>query len=113
MLPALQERSIPTASMLHEARPVELAGSRLVIEFPPSASFHRNLAEEPRNAGLLAEVLHEVTGHRLTLAFAVGAEEPTETAGEPTRPAASEEELFSLLKDTFQAREIADGKDTP
>ncbi len=113
VLPALQERSIPTASMLHEARPVELAGSRLVIEFPPSASFHRNLAEEPRNAGLLAEVLHEVTGHRLTLAFAVGAEEPTETAGEPTRPAASEEELFSLLKDTFQAREIADGKDTP
>lgn len=113
VLPALQERSIPTASMLHEARPVELAGSRLVVEFPPSASFHRNLAEEPRNAGLLAEVLHEVTGRRLTLAFAVGAEEPTETTGEPARQPASEEELFSLLKDTFQAREIADGKDTP
>ncbi|MCL4290049.1 MAG: DNA polymerase III subunit gamma/tau [Thermoleophilia bacterium] len=113
VLPALQERSIPTASMLHEARPVELAGSRLVVEFPPSASFHRNLAEEPRNAGLLAEVLHEVTGRRLTLAFAVGAEDPTETTGEPAGQPASEEELFSLLKDTFQAHELADGKDTP
>ncbi|MCC6222707.1 MAG: DNA polymerase III subunit gamma/tau [Thermoleophilia bacterium] len=112
VLPALQERSIPTASMLHEARPVELAGNRLVIEFPPSASFHRNLAEEPRNAGLLAEVLHEVTGRRLTLAFAAGAGESTENVDEPDRPA-SEEELFSLLKDTFQASEIADGKDAP
>jgi DNA polymerase-3 subunit gamma/tau len=107
VLPALEERSIPTASMLREAKPVELAGNRLVIEFPPAASFHRNLAEEPRNAGLLAEVLHEVTGHHLKLAFAVGVE-PAEAAGEAgavERPT-TEEELVSLLKDTFDAREV-------
>jgi DNA polymerase-3 subunit gamma/tau len=105
VLPALEERSIPTASMLREATPVELAGSRLVIEFPPSASFHRNLAEEPRNAGLLAEVLHEVTGHHLKLAFAVGAAEREGDEGEP-EPPTTEEELVSLLKNTFDASEV-------
>jgi len=107
VLPALEERSIPTAAMLREARPVELSGERLVIEFPPAASFHRNLAEEPKNAGLLVEVLHEVTGRRLTLAFAVGTAGPAEESGEADRPT-SEEELVSLLKDTFDAREVRD-----
>jgi DNA polymerase-3 subunit gamma/tau len=107
VLPALEERSIPTASMLREAAPVELAGNRLVIEFPAHASFHRNLAEEPRNAGLLAEVLHEITGRRLTLAFAIGerSEEAAQTDEEADRPT-TEEELVSLLKDTFDAREV-------
>ena len=73
--------------MLREAKPVELAGTRLVIEFPPWASFHRNLAEEPKNVHLLVEVLHEVTGRRLTPAFSIGegpAEEPG-AEGERTR----------------------------
>ena len=110
VLPALEERSIPTASMLREARPVELAGNRLVIEFPPSASFHRNLAEEPRNAGLLAEVLHEVTGRHLTLAFAVGEQAAGETEAEPSEQPTSEEEFLSLVKDTFDARELGDSQ---
>ena len=110
VLPALEERSIPTASMLREARPVELAGNRLVIEFPPSASFHRNLAEEPRNAGLLAEVLHEVTGRHLTLAFAVGEQAAGETEAEPSDQPTSEEEFLSLVKDTFDARELGDSQ---
>ena len=104
ILPAIGERSIPTASVLNEARPVELAGERLVIEFPPAASFHRNLAEEPKNASLLAEVLYEVTGRRLTLAFAIGEGEAEETEAEdvPT----SEEDIISLMKSTFDAREV-------
>jgi DNA polymerase-3 subunit gamma/tau len=105
VLPAVAERSIPTASVLNEARPVELAGNRLVIEFPPAASFHRNLAEEPKNATLLAEVLHEVTGTRLNLAFAIG-----EDAGEEAETAeagpTTEEEFVSLFKSTFDAREV-------
>jgi hypothetical protein len=104
ILPAIGERSIPTASVLNEARPVELAGERLVIEFPPAASFHRNLAEEPKNASLLAEVLYEVTGHKLTLAFAIGEGEAEEAEAEdvPT----SEEDIISLMKSTFDAREV-------
>ncbi len=106
VIPAVSERSIPTASVLGEARPVELAGERLVLEFPPAASFHRNLAEEPKNATLLAEVLHEITGHRLQLAFAVGEAPPEDgEEAESTEPQ-SEEEFVSLFKNTFDAREV-------
>ena len=106
VLPALADRSIPTASVLNEARPVELASDRLVLEFPPAASFHRNLAEEPRNAALLADVLYEVTGRRLALAFAVAEARDEEEAGEEPPP--SEDEIVSLLKATFDARELDD-----
>jgi DNA polymerase-3 subunit gamma/tau len=108
VLPALEERSIPTASMLREAKPVELAGNRLVIEFPPWASFHRNLAEEPKNVHLLTEVLHEVTGRRLTPAFSIG-EGPAEEPGtEGEEGPATEDDIVSLLKQTFDAREVSD-----
>jgi DNA polymerase III subunit gamma/tau len=103
IMPAVSERSIPTSSVLAEARPVTLEGDRLVLEFPPAASFHRNLAEEPKNAALLAEVLYEVTGRRLTLAFEVG--EAAHEDVEEEAPA-TEEEIISLMKTTFDAREI-------
>jgi DNA polymerase-3 subunit gamma/tau len=105
ILPAVSERSIPTASVLGEARPSELAGERLVIEFPPAASFHRNLAEERKNAVLLAEVLHEITGHRFALTFAVGEGSPDDEESAPAEPQ-SEEEFVSLFKNTFDAREV-------
>jgi DNA polymerase-3 subunit gamma/tau len=103
VLPAVAERSIPTSSVLGEARPAALEGDRLVVEFPPVASFHRGLAEDPKNADLLREVLYEVTGRRLTLAFEVaeGAEE--EAAEEEP---ATEEEIISLIRTKFDAREI-------
>jgi DNA polymerase-3 subunit gamma/tau len=103
ILPALEQRSIPVASVLNEARPVELAGDRLVVEFPPAASFHRGLAEDPKNAILIADVLYEVTGRRLTPSFAVGeaAEEEAEEERAPT-----EEEFVSRFKSTFDAREV-------
>ncbi len=90
--------------MLTEARPVALDEGRLVLEFPPSASFHRGLAEEPKNADVLAGVLHDVTGRRLVLAFELGegAVEEAEVEDEP----ATEEEIISLMKTTFDAREI-------
>src|SRR5881409_2889449 len=72
ILPAVEERSIPAASVLREAQPADLAGDTLTVEFPSSASFHRQLAEEPKNATLLAEALYEVTGRKLGLAFAEG-----------------------------------------
>ena len=104
ILQAVSERSIPTYSVLTEARPVALDAGRLVLEFPPSASFHRGLAEEPKNADVLAGVLHDVTGRRLVLAFELGegAVEEAEVEDEP----ASEEEIISLMKTTFDAREI-------
>ncbi len=106
ILPAVEEKSIPTASVLREAHPKGLAGETLTLEFPRAASFHRQLAEEPKNATLLAEALYEVTGRRLDLAFEVG-ENGGEEQPEAEQPV-SEEDIIELMKGTFDAREVDD-----
>jgi DNA polymerase-3 subunit gamma/tau len=106
ILPAVEEKSIPTASVLREAQPKDLAGDTLTVEFPRAASFHRQLAEEPKNATLLAEALYEVTGRHLELAFEVG-ENGGDTPDVEEQPA-SEEEIIELMKGTFDAREVED-----
>ncbi len=105
VLPAVEQRSIPTANLLSEARPAELQNDRLVLEFPASASFHRGLAEEPKNADLLANVLHEVTGRHLTLVFEVNEHRTAELAEDDDGPA-GEDRIVALLRDEFDAREI-------
>jgi DNA polymerase-3 subunit gamma/tau len=106
ILPAVEERSIPAASVLREAHPAGLADDTLIVEFPSSASFHRQLAEEPKNATLLAEALYEVTGRRLGLAFAEGDArvEDGEEDGDPP----GEEKILELVKETLDARERED-----
>jgi hypothetical protein len=105
ILPAVEEKGgIPTASLLREAHPAQLAGDTLTVEFPRDADFHRQQAEQPKNANLLAETLYEVTGRRLALAFAVGANGETEHEGEPEGPA-GEERILELLTETLDARE--------
>jgi DNA polymerase III subunit gamma/tau len=103
VIPAVEQRSIPTASVLREAHPAGLAGDTLTLEFPPNAAFHRNLAAEAKNATLLAEALYEVTGRRLAVAFEVG----ENGEGEPEEQRTlSEEELVEEIKQTFDAREV-------
>jgi hypothetical protein len=101
VVPAVQTRAIHAAPVIGEATPAALEGDRLTLEFPPSADFHRKLAEE-KYAGLLRDALYEVTGRRLELTFALreNGEEPHEE--EP----ASEEDLVALVKETFDAREV-------
>jgi DNA polymerase-3 subunit gamma/tau len=103
VVPAVAEKSIPISTVLGEARPTELAGNTLTVEFPASASFHRQLAEEPKNATLLAEALYQVTGRRLALAFAVGDAE-AEGAGDLEGPA-GEDRILELLKNDLGAVE--------
>ncbi|MDE3026386.1 MAG: hypothetical protein KGI93_12545, partial [Acidobacteriota bacterium] len=103
IVPAVAERSIPISTVLGEARPAELSDDTLTVEFPPSASFHRQLAEEPKNATMLADALYEVTGRRLALAFAVG-EGGVEGAVELDEPA-GEERIIELLKSDLDAQE--------
>jgi len=105
VLPAVEQRSIPTASMLREAQPKQLAGDTLTLEFPAAASFHRQLAEEPKNATLLAEALYEVTGRRLALDFAVG-ENGGESEAEADEQPAGEDRIVELLKENLDAREV-------
>jgi DNA polymerase-3 subunit gamma/tau len=107
ILPAVEEKSIPTASVLREAHPKDLAGDTLTVEFPRTASFHRELAEEPKNATLLAEALYEVTGRHLALAFEVSENGEAEEEPAPDEPV-SEEEIIELMKGTFDAREVSE-----
>jgi DNA polymerase-3 subunit gamma/tau len=104
ILPAVEQRSIPTASMLREAHPSQLADDRLTVEFPAAASFHRQLAEEPKNATLLADALYEVTGRKLALDFAVGENGGNEA--EVEEEPAGEDEIVQLMKDQFDAQEV-------
>jgi len=106
ILPAVEERSIPAASVLREAHPADLAGDTLTVEFPASAAFHRQLAEEPKNATLLAEALYEVTGRHLGLAFAEG-EARADDGNEDDEPP-GEEKILELVKETLDAREPED-----
>jgi DNA polymerase-3 subunit gamma/tau len=102
IVPAVAEKSIPISTVLGEARPAELDGDTLTIEFPASASFHRQLAEEPKNTTMLRDALYEVTGRRLAIAFAVG--EGGDDDAEAEGPA-GEEHFLELMKETFDARE--------
>ena len=101
VIPAVQTRAIHAAPVIGEAKPASLEGDKLTLEFPPSADFHRKLAEE-KYQSLLRDALYEVTGRRLELEFALGenGEEPQEE--EP----ASEEDFVALVKETFDAREV-------
>ena len=106
ILPAVEEKSIPAASVLREAHPADLAGDTLTLEFPVSAAFHRQLAEEPKNATLLADALYEVTGRHLGVAFAEG-DARTASEEEDDEPA-GEEKILELVKDHLDARERDD-----
>jgi DNA polymerase III subunit gamma/tau len=106
VLPAVEQKGgIPTASLLREAHPSGLAGDTLTVEFPAAADFHRKLAEEPKNATLLADALYEVTGRRFALAFALG-----ENGGEQEDESgpAGEEQIVEMFRKTFDAREVSE-----
>ena len=98
--------SIPTRSLFQEARPVALEGTRLKIEFPRSASFHRNLAGDEKNSSQLADALYELTGARLSFEFVITEAPPAESEpGSQSEPPPSDD-LISLLKDKFDAHEV-------
>jgi len=106
ILDAVRERSIPVASLLTEARPTELSDDTLTVEFPAGADFHRRQVAEPQNIGLLREALYEVTGRKLTVVLESG--EPEHGAPAHDDEPMSEEDVISLLKETFDAREVED-----
>ena len=103
VVPAVEQRSIPTAAILTEAHPTALTGDTLTLEFAPQARFQLTKAEEPRNVELLHDALYEVTGRRLSLVFALG--EEREHPSDEEHPA-TEEEIVELMKRTFEAEEV-------
>ena len=105
VLPAVQSRSIPVASLLGEARPAALDAETLTLEFPATADFHRRQAEEPKNVGVIREALYEVTGHRLGVLLALGEPAEDDSAAEDDDPL-DEDALISMFKDAFDAEEV-------
>ncbi len=103
---AVKTRSIPISTLLAEARPVELRGDTVTIEFAPAAGFHRTQIEEPKNLALLRDALYEVTGRRLQVETVIGASPEPFEQEDPRE--LSEEDVISLLKDTFDAEEVED-----
>ena len=83
------------------ARPVELAGDRLVLAFGEDDPFLRQKAEERATRAALAEAVRAVTGHALTFTY-----ELREGHGAPAPAALSEDELVARLKDEFDAEEL-------
>jgi DNA polymerase III subunit gamma/tau len=102
VLEAVEQRSIPVASMLREAHPVALAGDRLTVEFAGEAEFHRKLAEEPKNSAIIRDALYDVTGRKLALEFTLGERAPASDEPEPH----DEKDFVALFKETFDAREV-------
>jgi DNA polymerase-3 subunit gamma/tau len=101
---AVRSRSIPISTLVAEARPIEINGDTVTIEFAAAAGFHRSQIEDPKNLLMLRDALYEVTGRRLRVETVVGASpEPSEP--EDAREL-SEEDVISLLKNTFDAEEV-------
>jgi DNA polymerase-3 subunit gamma/tau len=108
IVPAVAERSIPISTVLGEAHPSLLSENTLTVEFPASASFHRQLAEEPKNTTMLVDALYEVTGRKLAIAFAVGEGDPLARSADDAEGPAGEEQILELLKNDLGARERED-----
>ena len=103
VIPAVQSRSIPVASLLADARPAALDGETLTLEFPATADFHRRQAEESKNVTVIREALYEVTGHRLGVTLSLGEDLESEPDEDDQL---SEDALISMFKDTFDAQEV-------
>ncbi len=105
VLATVEEKGgVPTASLLAHARPVALADDTLTIEFPPNQAFHRSVADEPKNVTLLRDALHDLTGRTLAIEFVLG-EGEGEGDDKPEEPI-GEDEIYQLVKETFDAKEI-------
>jgi hypothetical protein len=103
VLEAVEERSIPVASMLREAQPVALEADRLTVEFAGEADFHRKLAGEPKNSAIIRDALYDVTGRKLELEFTLG---ERSGAADDEAETHDEKDFVALFKETFDAREV-------
>jgi hypothetical protein len=103
VLPAVKERSIPTATLLAEARPTGLEEDTLTLTFPVAAEFHRRQVDDPKNLSLLRDALYEVTGRRLAVVTAVA--EGDEDGPDDEEPL-GEQGLISLLVSDLNATEV-------
>ena len=106
VLPAVQERSIPVATLLSEATPTELDANTVTLAFPSSADFHRKQVDEPRNLTLVRDALYEVTGRRLAVATILAEGGDGNGDGDGHESPLGEANLIALLESDLNATEV-------
>jgi DNA polymerase-3 subunit gamma/tau len=96
------------SSLFNEARPLGIDEERSVLRigFPASANFNKKKAESLPNVERMTEALASVAGHRLRPVYEL-IDEPGEGAAPEKAPEMSEDELVDLVKDSFDASEVA------
>jgi DNA polymerase III subunit gamma/tau len=98
---AVTEENGMLGAALGAAQPLALEADRLTVAFPADAAFVKKKAEANRD--LVQRALRGLTGHSLTVAYALRDEA---AAGEPTL--LGEEELIERLRAEFAAEEVFD-----
>jgi DNA polymerase-3 subunit gamma/tau len=98
------------STLFDGARPLAIDEGRslLRIGFPPSAKFNKRKAEAPVNVERMTEALTAIVGSRLRPAYELTEEENAEAPGAESTEM-SEEEMIDLIKDKFDASEVAPG----
>jgi DNA polymerase III subunit gamma/tau len=96
------------STLFDEARPVGIDEERsmLRIGFPSSAKFNKRKAEASANVERMAEAIAAVVGRRLRPAYEL-IESDEQEAAPPASTEMSEDEMIDLIKDNFDASEVA------
>jgi hypothetical protein len=103
VLSAVEQRSIPIATLLRDAAVSALADGTVTLAFPSGAEFHRAQLDDPRSLQIVHEALFEVTGQRL--AIVTERSQGAEATVEDDEPL-DEQRLISLLQDELNATEV-------
>ena len=95
------------STLFDDAKPLAIDEERSVLRigFPASAKFNKKKAESPVNIERMTEALASIAGHRLRPVYEL-IDGPGEDASEESAEI-SEEDLVDLVKDSFDASEVA------
>jgi DNA polymerase III subunit gamma/tau len=96
------------STLFDEAQPLEIDGERgvLRIGFPESAKFNKKKAEAPANVERMGEAVNAIAGVRLRPTYELVDGQNEDPAPEESSEM-SEDELVDLVKDSFDASEVA------
>jgi hypothetical protein len=96
------------STLFDEARPLGIDEERgmLRIGFPPSAKFNKKKAESSANLDRMADAITAIAGQGLRPSYELIEEDVPEAAAEKDT-SVDEEEMLEMLKDQFDATEVA------
>jgi DNA polymerase III subunit gamma/tau len=97
------------STLFEGARPLGIDEERsmLRIGFPSSAKFNKKKAESSANIERMTEAIGAVVGVRMRPAYELIEADPSDAAPEEGSTEMSEDEMIDLIKDNFDASEVA------